>query len=149
MSAGQRPLAGTVVLELGGLVAAPFSGMLLADMGADVIRVDRAEEAGGALAPVLDRGKRSIGLDLRDPGGVSTFLALATVADVVIDPFRPGVTERLGIGPAMCHERNPRLVFGRPAGSRRRPRHQLPRRRRRPRAHRHAGVARSAVEPGW
>ena len=109
------PLAGVKVLELVGLGPGPFAGMLLADMGADVLAVDRPvsiSSAGGALV----RGKRSLAVDLKDPAGVEAVRALADRADVLIDVFRPGVTERLGIGPDVCCERNPRLVYVRLTG---------------------------------
>jgi alpha-methylacyl-CoA racemase len=109
------PLAGVRVLELVGLGPGPFAGMLLADLGADVLRLDRtgaATERTGAL----ERSKRSAGIDLRHEEGVSLVLELVARADVLIDVFRPGVTERLGIGPAECLARNPRLVYGRLTG---------------------------------
>lgn len=95
--------------------------MLLADMGADVLRIDRANavEAAGSKASELDlygRNKRSIAIDLKRPEGVAAVLRLIDAADAVIDPFRPGVVERLGIGPDVCLKRNPRLVYGRMTG---------------------------------
>jgi len=112
------PLAGVRVLELAGLAPGPFAGMMLADHGAEVLRVDRvAAVTGGAPgATVLDRGKRTIGLDLKSPRGAETFRRLAAKADVVIEVFRPGVAERLGIGPQDLHAVNPRLVYGRMTG---------------------------------
>ncbi|MFO7253852.1 MAG: CaiB/BaiF CoA-transferase family protein, partial [Actinomycetes bacterium] len=117
---GNGPLAGVRVLELAGLAPGPFAGMMLADHGAQVLRVDRVETVraigdrphGGAL----DRGKRTIGLDLKSPRGVEAFKRLAAAADVVIEVFRPGVAERLGIGPDDLHAVNPRLVYGRLTG---------------------------------
>lgn len=115
------PLAGIRVVELAGLGPGPFCGMVLADMGADVVRVDRVPRApttevpGPATNP-LHRSKRSIALDLTHPGGVECFLRLAAAADAVVEVFRPGVAERLGIGPEECSARNPRLVYGRLTG---------------------------------
>lgn len=114
------PLAGCRVVELGGIGPGPFAGMLLADLGAEVVRVDRPErvdeaDAGGP-ADVLNRGKRSVALDLKHPAGPVALLRLAERADVLIEGFRPGVTERLGIGPHECLARNPRLVYGRMTG---------------------------------
>ncbi|MER7503422.1 CaiB/BaiF CoA-transferase family protein [Nonomuraea pusilla] len=113
----QGPLAGVRVLELAGLAPGPFAGMMLADHGAEVLRVDRVKAVTDApRADVMDRGKRTIGLDLKAPEGVAAFKELAARADVVIEVFRPGVAERLGIGPADLHEVNPRLVYGRMTG---------------------------------
>ncbi|MFJ2741698.1 CaiB/BaiF CoA transferase family protein [Streptomyces sp. NPDC087440] len=112
------PLRGLRVLELAAIGPVPYACMLLADLGADVIRVDRpgAPRAFGDWHLVLDRGRRSTALDLKDPAGVRTLLALADDADVLIEGHRPGVTERLGIGPDVCLARNPRLVYGRMTG---------------------------------
>jgi alpha-methylacyl-CoA racemase len=114
------PLHGVRVLELGGIGPVPFAGMVLADMGAEVVRVHRPEvvEEGvdPARSPVLDRGRRSLGLDLKHPDGAACALRLVELADVVLEGFRPGVTERLGLGPAPCLDRNPRLVYGRMTG---------------------------------
>ncbi len=92
------PLAGVRVVEVGGLGPGPFAGMLLADLGADVVSVGRLGAVGGGLGP-LDRGKRFVGVDLKDPAGLDLLLRLADAADVLIEPFRPGVAERLGFGP--------------------------------------------------
>jgi alpha-methylacyl-CoA racemase len=104
---------------MAGLGPAPFAGMLLADLGADVVRVDRADP-GDALRPpdpdLLGRGKRSVAVDLKDPIGVGHVIALAGRADVFLEGFRPGVTERLGVGPAALLAANPRLVYGRMTG---------------------------------
>jgi len=116
------PLAGVKVLEIAALGPAPFASMMLADMGADVLRIDRAErvvrdEHGGP--PPLDflsRGRRSVGLDLKRPEGVDLLLKLVESADVLVEGFRPGVMERLGVGPEVCLARNPRIVFGRMTG---------------------------------
>jgi alpha-methylacyl-CoA racemase len=117
------PLAGYRTIEVAGIGPGPYAAMLLSDMGADVIRVDRApnvrEDAAGSSAPswdVLNRGRRSIGIDLKLPDGVETLLKLAERADALIEGFRPGVMERLGVGPDECLARNPRLVFGRVTG---------------------------------
>ncbi|MEV6486067.1 CaiB/BaiF CoA-transferase family protein [Streptomyces sp. NPDC051576] len=114
------PLSGCRVVELGGIGPGPFAGMLLADLGAEVVRVDRPERAAepdaGGPADVLNRGKRSVVLDLKHPDGPAALLQLAERADVLIEGFRPGVTERLGIGPHECLARNPRLVYGRMTG---------------------------------
>ena len=114
------PLAGVRVVELVGIGPGPFAAMLLADLGADVIRVDRP--GGNALqmtAPKKDitgRGRPSVAIDLKSPRGVQVVLDLVAEADILIEGFRPGVTERLGFGPEVCHARNPRLVYGRMTG---------------------------------
>ena len=115
------PLSGIKVLELAGIGPGPFAAMLLADMGAEVLRVDRASAVRGGdpanpPADVLNRGRRSIGVDLKNPEGVETVLTLVEQADVLIEGFRPGVMERMGLGPDVCLERNPRLVYGRMTG---------------------------------
>ncbi|MBV9663216.1 MAG: CoA transferase, partial [Actinobacteria bacterium] len=115
------PLSGVKVVEIAGIGPGPFCAMLLADMGADVIRVDRAQAVSGSFpeTPSLDimnRGRRSIGVDLKQPEGVETVLRLVEQADALLEGFRPGVAERLGIGPEECHARNPRLVYGRMTG---------------------------------
>jgi alpha-methylacyl-CoA racemase len=112
------PLAGLRVLELAGIGPGPFCAMLLADLGADVVRVDR----GTPSSPVdpdhdlLNRGKRSIALDLKEPAGLETALRLVEKADVLIEGYRPGVAERLGLGPDVCLARQPKLVYGRMTG---------------------------------
>ncbi len=111
------PLNGFTVLELGGIGPAPMGGMILADMGAEVIRIDRK----GGMDPrlmkdVSARGKKSIVVNLKTQEGVETFLRLVENADVVIDPYRPGVCEKLGIGPDVCMARNPKLIFARMTG---------------------------------
>jgi alpha-methylacyl-CoA racemase len=115
------PLAGVRVIELGGLGPGPFAGMLLADLGADVVRIDRPPEGDGAAPPdpagaVMDRGKRSLALDLKDAVCRESARALVDEADVLIDPYRPGVAERLGLGPDDCLERNPGLIYVRMTG---------------------------------
>jgi alpha-methylacyl-CoA racemase len=109
------PLDGIRVIELAGLGAAPYAGMMLADMGADVIRVERMPPP-PAIPDVLARSRRSIALDLKQPAGIETLLRLAEDADALIEGFRPGVAERLGCGPEDCRARNPALVYGRMTG---------------------------------
>jgi alpha-methylacyl-CoA racemase len=113
------PLTGLRVLELAGMGPAPHAAMLLADLGAEVVQVERPGGPrmlpDGARDHVL-RGRRSVALDLKDPDGLATALRLADRADVLIEGYRPGVAERLGIGPDVCLERNPRLVYGRMTG---------------------------------
>lgn len=115
------PLRGIRVVELAGIGPAPFCGLVLSDLGADVVRLDRtaaAAAANPAAAPgnVLDRGRRSLAVDLKSPEGVALALDLVAGADVLIEGFRPGVAERLGLGPQECRARNPRLVYGRMTG---------------------------------
>jgi alpha-methylacyl-CoA racemase len=115
------PLRGLRVVELAGLGPGPFCGMLLADMGATVLRVDRpgGPAAGNPLRPELDllnRGKQSVAVDLKNPEGVDLVLRLVERADVLFEGWRPGVAERLGVGPEACLTRNPRLVYGRMTG---------------------------------
>ena len=112
------PLKGVKVVELQGIGPGPYCGMMLADMGAEIIRVDRAGSVGGEanVTDILARGRKSIGVDLKNPEGVETVLKLVEQADVLIEGFRPGVTERLGLGPDTCLARNPRLVYGRMTG---------------------------------
>ncbi|PBC35342.1 carnitine dehydratase [Rhodococcus sp. ACS1] len=113
------PLAGVRVVEFGGIGPAPFATMLLADLGADVVRIDRVadltdvEDDGRS---VVNRGKRSLVLDLKNPRGIEIALGLIEQADVVVECFRPGVTERLGLGPESALARNPRIVYGRMTG---------------------------------
>ncbi|HET7399157.1 MAG TPA: CaiB/BaiF CoA-transferase family protein [Intrasporangium sp.] len=113
---GQGPLTGVTVVELGGIGPAPFCAMVLADLGADVVRVQRPGASGAAANPVLDRGRRSITVDLRQEPGRALVRDLAARADALVEGFRPGVAERLGLGPADLHARNPRLVYGRMTG---------------------------------
>ena len=111
------PLKGIKVVEMAGIGPGPFCAMMLSDMGAEVIRVDRlAHKGSGHRANVLNRGRRSIAVDLKNPDGVAAVQQLIDGADVVIEGFRPGVMERLGLGPDTCLARNPRLVFGRMTG---------------------------------
>jgi alpha-methylacyl-CoA racemase len=115
------PLAGVKIIEIAGLGPGPFCGMLLSDMGADVLRLDRVEAvATGNFLPshadLLARGRRSVAIDLKHPEGVNTVLRLVERADALYEGFRPGVMERLGLGPDRCLARNPRLVYGRMTG---------------------------------
>ncbi|HEY1013982.1 MAG TPA: CaiB/BaiF CoA-transferase family protein, partial [Herpetosiphonaceae bacterium] len=113
------PLAGIRIIELAGLGPAPFCAMLLADMGAEVLRVERPG-GGGPLGPLgdrlLTRGRRSVALDLKQPAAIDALLGLIEGCDGLIEGFRPGVMERLGLGPADCLARNGRLVYGRMTG---------------------------------
>ncbi|MFT6286970.1 MAG: alpha-methylacyl-CoA racemase [Alcanivorax sp.] len=111
------PLNGYTVIELAGIGPGPMGGMILADMGAEVIRIDRADGADARLVErVSGRGKKSVILNLKDPAGVETLLRIVENADVIIDPYRPGVCEKLGVGPEQCLARNPRIVFARMTG---------------------------------
>ena len=111
------PLNGYTVIELAGIGPAPMGGMILADMGAEVIRIERAGAADPRITErVSGRGKKSVVLNLKDPAGVETLLRMVENADVLIDPYRPGVCEKLGIGPEQCRARNPKLVFARMTG---------------------------------
>ncbi|TFZ03168.1 CoA transferase [Ramlibacter henchirensis] len=116
MDEGRGPLAGLKVLEFSGLGPGPFAGMLLADMGADVVRVDRPPSRHADPADITGRGKRSLVLDLKSAAGLATARGLAGRADVLIEGFRPGVMERLGLGPDELLAANPRLVYGRITG---------------------------------
>ncbi|RUS24236.1 CoA-transferase family III domain-containing protein [Jimgerdemannia flammicorona] len=113
MPQSSAPLNGLKVLEIAGLAPAPFAGMVLADFGADVIRVDRTNEFN---IDILTRHKRSIALNFKNPDGHSTFIRLVQHADVVIEPFRSGVMEKLGLGPDVLCKANPRLVYARLSG---------------------------------
>lgn len=114
------PLSGVTVIELAGLGPAPFAAMVLAEMGAEVIRIDRPRPAALAAMPpsadLLNRGKRSVVLDLKNPDAVAAVLDLCAGADVLIEGYRPGVAERLGLGPEVVHARNPAMVYGRMTG---------------------------------
>jgi len=121
MTGNRGPLAGYRIIEIAGIGPGPMAAMLLADLGAEVIRVERAAAAQGPApdAPHVDitlRGRRNLALDLKQPQGVSVLLDLVDRADALIEGFRPGVMERLGAGPRECLERNPRLVYGRMTG---------------------------------
>ncbi|MBL7257940.1 CaiB/BaiF CoA transferase family protein [Paractinoplanes lichenicola] len=108
-------LTGVRVLELAGLAPGPFGCMLLADLGADVVRVDRPGGSGMPPGP-LDRNRRTVTLDLKNPSDSAALLSLVERADVLVEGYRPGVAERLGIGPADCHQVNPGLVYARMTG---------------------------------
>ena len=115
------PLAGITVIELAGIGPGPFAAMMLSDMGANVIRIDRARgDEPGVRVPyrmnVMNRGRRSVAVNLKSPAGVELVLKLIEKADALIEGFRPGVTERLGLGPDVCLKRNPKLVYGRMTG---------------------------------
>lgn len=116
---GSGPLSGVKIIEFAGIGPGPFCAMLLSDMGANVIRVDRKDAHKSELHPDFDlmgRGRRSIGLDLKTPQGVEVCLRLIREADMLQESFRPGVMERLGLGPDVCINCNPKLVYGRMTG---------------------------------
>ncbi|MFJ6615183.1 CaiB/BaiF CoA transferase family protein [Streptomyces sp. NPDC091289] len=116
---GHGPLTGVRVVELAGIGPGPFAAMLLADLGADVVRVDRPGGAGLGIDPAYDltnRNKRSVLLDLKSDEGPARVLDLVERADILIEGYRPGVAERLGVGPEPCLARNPKLVYGRMTG---------------------------------
>ena len=120
MAVGRGPLSGYRILEIGGVGPAPFCAMMLADMGADVVRIERV---GAPIYPPIDptrnalhRGRRGVTLDLKQESNVEALLALAESADVLLEGYRPGVMERLGLGPDACLARNPRLVYARMTG---------------------------------
>ncbi len=111
------PLDGYRILEIAGIGPGPFCAMVLSDLGAEVVRIDRKAYAGrGSRFDVLNRGRRSLGMDLKRPEAVEAVLDMVERADGLIEGFRPGVMERLGLGPDVCLERNPKLVFGRMTG---------------------------------
>lgn len=119
--AASGPLVGYKIIELAGIGPNPFCAMLLADMGAEVIRVDRVVDAGLGIPldpkfALLDRGRRSIAVDLKSPEGIELIMSMVEKSDALIEGFRAGVTERLGIGPEDCLKRNPKLVYGRVTG---------------------------------
>ena len=124
MTTPTGPLKGIRVVEMAGIGPGPFIGMVFSDMGADVVRVDRKTPGRGRDLKLFEaddtnvtaRGRRSVAIDLKNPAGVETVLKLIEKADALIDVFRPGVMERLGLGPDVCLKRNPRLVFGRMTG---------------------------------
>lgn len=115
---GTGPLRGVKVVELAGIGPGPHACMILADLGADVIRIDRPKgpSIGGSSNDLLNRGRPSVALDLKNPRAIETVLQLVETADILIEGMRPGVTERLGLGPEDCAARNPRLVYGRMTG---------------------------------
>ena len=115
------PLSGYRIIELAGIGPGPFAAMMLADMGAEVVRVERSASVRGPApatphGDLLLRGRRNIAVDLKHPDGVATLLDLVESADGLIEGFRPGVMERLGLGPTECLARNPKLVYGRMTG---------------------------------
>ncbi len=115
------PLSGYRIIELAGIGPGPMCAMLLSDMGADVLRIDRTADAGLGIAmenkyALLNRGRRSVALDLKKPAAIEAMLKLVEKADGLIEGFRPGVTERLGLGPEVCLKRNPKLIYGRMTG---------------------------------
>ena len=115
------PLAGVKVIEIAGIGPGPFCAMLLADLGADILRIDRAGNVKDSFpdkpsGDLLNRGRRSIGVDLKSADGVEAVLKLVEQADVIMEGFRPGVMERLGLGPEVCEQRNPRLIYARMTG---------------------------------
>jgi alpha-methylacyl-CoA racemase len=114
------PLQGVKIVEIAGIGPGPFASMILSDLGADVVRVERAQAVTGDFSrenkDVIYRGRRSVGVDLKNPDGVEALMRLVEQADALIEGFRPGVTERLGIGPDACLARNSRLVYGRMTG---------------------------------
>jgi alpha-methylacyl-CoA racemase len=112
----QGPLSGLKVLEFAGIGPGPFCGMLLSDLGADVIRIDRKGAGRGSKTDVTSRGRKSVAMDLKSPAAVEACLKLMAGADAVFEGFRPGVMERLGLGPDVALTRNPRLVYGRMTG---------------------------------
>ena len=112
----QGPLTGLKIVEFAGIGPGPFCGMLLSDLGADVVRIDRKGGRGGAAFSVTERGRRSVALDLKSPDAVEACLKLMDAADGIIEGFRPGVMERLGLGPDVALKRNPKLVYGRMTG---------------------------------
>jgi alpha-methylacyl-CoA racemase len=119
-TASGGPLSSLRIVEIAGLGPGPFCGMMLADLGADVVRIERPAKWTGTVEIdprlVTTRNRRSVGVDLKHPGGVETVLRLVERADAVFEGFRPGVAERLGFGPQVCLERNPRVVYGRMTG---------------------------------
>ncbi len=111
------PLAGIRILEIAGLGAAPYGCMMLADMGAEVVRIERpgGQPDTPEASPLL-RNRRSMALDLKQPDALAIILEMVTKADAIVEAFRPGVAERLGLGPEVCLQRNPRLVYARMTG---------------------------------
>lgn len=110
------PLAGVKVIEFAGIGPGPFTAMMLSDMGAEVIRIDRKGGRGGSKFDITSRGRRSVAMDLKNPKAIAAVLGLIEKADAILEGFRPGVMERLGLGPDVALARNPRLVYGRMTG---------------------------------
>jgi alpha-methylacyl-CoA racemase len=113
---GQGPLSGLKVVEFAGIGPGPFCGMLLSDLGAEVVRIDRKGAGRAAKTDITGRGRKSVAMDLKSPAAVEACLKLFEGADAVFEGFRPGVMERLGLGPDVALQRNPKLVFGRMTG---------------------------------
>ena len=113
---GQGPLSGLKIVEFAGIGPGPFCGMLLSDLGADVVRIDRKGGGRGSRHDITSRGRRSVALDLKKPESIETCLKLIERADALFEGFRPGVMERLGLGPDVALGRNARLVYGRMTG---------------------------------
>src|SRR5665213_601754 len=113
---GKGPLSGVKIVEFAGIGPGPFCGMLLSDLGADVVRIDRKGGGRGSKFDVTARGRRSVALDLKTPEAVEACLTLMQGADAAFEGFRPGVMERLGLGPEVALKRNPKLDFGRMTG---------------------------------
>src|SRR5579871_1449562 len=112
----QGPLSGLKILEFAGIGPGPFCGMLFSDLGADVVRIDRKGPGRASPTDITARGRRSVALDLKDPAAIEACLKLVEKADVLFEGFRPGVMERLGLGPDVALKRNPKLVYGRMTG---------------------------------
>ena len=113
---GQGPLTNLKVLEFAGIGPGPFCGMLLSDLGADVVRIDRRGAGRSGRTDVTARGRRSVAMDLKSKAAIEACLKLMEKSDAVFEGFRPGVMERLGLGPDVALARNPRLVYGRMTG---------------------------------
>ncbi|HEX4199290.1 MAG TPA: CaiB/BaiF CoA-transferase family protein [Caulobacteraceae bacterium] len=113
---GKGPLSGLKIVEFAGIGPGPFCGMLLSDLGADVVRIDRKGGGRGSKFAVTERGRRSVALDLKTPAAIEACLTLLERADATFEGFRPGVMERLGLGPEVALKRNPKLVYGRMTG---------------------------------
>lgn len=112
------PLKGIRIIEFGGIGPGPFAALMLADMGAEIIRIDRkgVTPESDPAKNIINRGRRSVALDLKNPASAELILQLVEEADAIIEGFRPGVMERLGLGPDICLQRNPRLIYGRMTG---------------------------------
>src|ERR1700760_810291 len=116
MNMAKGPLDGVKIVEFAGIGPGPFCGMLLSDLGADVVRIDRKGPGRGSKFDLGGRGRRSVAVDLKQPESVEACLKLFEGADALIEGFRPGVMERLGLGPDVALKRNPKLVYGRMTG---------------------------------
>jgi alpha-methylacyl-CoA racemase len=113
---GQGPLSGVKAIEFAGIGPGPFCGMLLSDLGADVVRIDRKGAGRSSPTDITARGRRSVALDLKNPASIEAVLKLVESADILFEGFRPGVMERLGLGPEVVLARNPKIVYGRMTG---------------------------------